>query len=226
MKSAAFIPIKSYSERVNNKNFNIIRGRKLYEHIILKAIKSKCFDEVFVDTDSDEIKTFCEGKVNVIDRLPLLAKDDANGNDLLKYHYCKYPNYDLYFQLFATSPFLTIDTISKCVTILTTSKQHDSILTVSKEPGWYWLNDQPVNFRPCILPRSQDAKHLLKETTGLYGITRQSLHKYGCRTGGNPYMYIVDNSESIDLDTLADFERANQTSTLCETEIHNPYIYD
>jgi len=39
-------------------------------------------------------------------------------------------------------------------------------------------------------------------------------------------MYIVDNSESIDLDTLADFERANQTSTLCETEIHNPYIYD
>ena len=59
MKTAAFIPIKSNSERVKGKNFLKLCGRKLYEHIIENSISAKCFEDIYVDTDSQEIKDYC-----------------------------------------------------------------------------------------------------------------------------------------------------------------------
>ena len=32
---------------------------------------------------------------------------------------------------------------------------------------------KPINYRPKILPRSQDARPVIIETTGLYGITKR-----------------------------------------------------
>ena len=55
MKSACFIPIKANSERVPGKNFRLLNGHKLYEYIITHAIMAECFDDIFIDTNSDEI---------------------------------------------------------------------------------------------------------------------------------------------------------------------------
>ena len=102
MKAAAFIPIKSNSERVEGKNFVELCGRKLYEHIILNALGADCFDDIFIDTDSDEIKTYCRNKnIFVINREVELTTNEANGNALLNYHRKKFPFYDLYFQSWA-----------------------------------------------------------------------------------------------------------------------------
>ena len=227
MKTAAFIPIKSNSERVESKNFRKLCGRKLYEHILINALECKAFDHIYVDTDSDEIAKYCSDMdISVISRAPHLAENSANGNDLLNYHRECCPEYDLYFQLFATAPYLRAETISKCVTMLTTTAEHDSIMTVTKERGWYWFGDIPVNYIPTVLPRSQDAKCVIKETTGLYGITAGALDKYKCRIGANPMFVCVDPAEAIDLDTLDDFKRAEQYSSSCSTEIPNPWIYD
>ena len=102
MKTAAFIPIKSNSERVKGKNFSKLCGKKLYEHIIHNSLEADCFDSIYVDTDSEEIKEHCK-KVGVliINRDPKLTRNDANGNDMLNYDQQKHPDYDLYFQLFA-----------------------------------------------------------------------------------------------------------------------------
>ena len=117
--------------------------------------------------------------------LPKLALDSANGNDLLNYH-AKIINADIYFQLFVTAPLLKIETINKCISLLKKSKTYDSILTVNKIYSWFWFKGKPVNYEPRILPRSQDAKPIIQETTGLYGITKKSLIKRKCRIGYNP----------------------------------------
>ena len=67
---------------------------------------------------------------------------------------------------------------------------------------------QPVNYRPGILPRSQDMEPLIEETTGLYGISKESLKKYKCRIGRKPYMHIVNKFEAIDINTEQDFKMA------------------
>ncbi len=210
MSVCATIPIKSNSTRVKDKNFKLLNGKPLYQYIIDHCIQAECFDDIYVDTDSSDIKSYCfQNKVKWIERKPELTLDTANGNDVFHYDINFIEEYDFYFQLYATAPFLKPKTINGCVDKLTHTTKYDSILTATEEHGWHWFQDQPVNYQPNILPRSQDAPPVIKETTGLYGISKRAYDRYRCRVGATPYFYIIrDRKECIDLDTQDDFNNA------------------
>lgn len=205
MKTACFIPIKANSERVPGKNFRVLNGKKLYEYIIEHTIEAACFDDIYIDTNSAEIKAYAlEKGLNVIERLEILAQNTANGNDLLMYHCKQQPDYDYYFQLFATAPYLRPESIRECYNALVSSEEYDSCFTALKNNSFYWLNGLPMNYRPGILPRSQDMVPVVEETTGMYGIKKESLLKYQSRIGRNPYMYFVNKFEAVDINTEDD----------------------
>ena len=212
MKICATIPIKSNSTRVKNKNFQLLGDKPLYQYIIDHCIQAECFDDIYVDTDSPEINSYCvENQIICIKRKPELTLDTANGNDVFHYDIDFVGHYDFYFQLYATAPFLKPETIRQCVDKLTHTTKYDSILTATEEYGWFWHKEQPVNYQPNILPRSQDATPVIKETTGLYGISKRAYERYKCRVGATPYFYIIrDRKECIDLDTQEDFVVAEQ----------------
>ncbi len=209
MKIVAIIPIKSTSKRVKGKNFRIVGKKPLYKHLLDKLKKTN-FDEIYIDSDSAEIKKYCHKMgYKFIQRLPKLAKDNANGNDLLNYH-SKIIKADIYFQLFVTAPLLKVNTINKCIKILKKTKNKDSIFTVNKIYSWFWFKNKPVNYKPEILPRSQDAQPIIQETTGLYGIKKKVLNKKKCRIGYKPILYPISAAESVDLDTIKDFNYLNK----------------
>ena len=58
MRTACFIPIKSNSERVPGKNFRMLNGKKLYEYICNNVIDAEVFDEIYIDTNSQEIADY------------------------------------------------------------------------------------------------------------------------------------------------------------------------
>ena len=204
MKVVAVVPIKKNSKRVKSKNFRIVNKRPLYM-FLLDKLKFTNFDEIYIDSDSDEIRRYCK-KNNYIylKRLKKLTHDNANGNDLLNYH-SKLIKADLYFQLFITAPLLSIKSINHCINFLKKNKKYDSIFTVNEIFSWFWFNKKPVNYQPNVLPRSQDAKPIIKETTGLYGIKKKSLIKLGCRIGKKPFMFKVSEKEGLDIDNEEDF---------------------
>lgn len=205
MKVVAIIPIKSKSKRVKRKNFRVVGGKPLYKHLLGK-LKNTTFDEIYVDSDSAEIQRYCyKNGYNFIKRLPYLAKDNANGNDLLNYHK-SIIKADIYFQLFITSPLLKVKTINQCIKFLKNNKKYDSILTTKSIYSWFWFKKKPVNYNPQILPRSQDAFPIVNETTGLYGIKRKALEKNKCRIGKKPFFFEVSDEECIDLDNNKDFK--------------------
>lgn len=205
MRTACFIPIKAQSERVPGKNLRMLNGKKLYEHICEHVLEANVFDDVWIDTNSEEIAAYAAAHgIGVIERKPELLLNSANGNDLLMHHYSLYPDYDYYFQLFATAPFLQPGTIRQCFEKLTMSGKYDSCLTAVEHHGFFWRGDAPVNYRPGILPRSQDLQPVLEETTGLYGISRGALEHYRCRIGSNPFMCVVDKFEAVDINTETD----------------------
>lgn len=209
MKTACFIPIKANSERVPGKNFRPLNGKKLYEYICEHVKQADVFDDVFVDTNSEEITAYAQQMgFNTIERKPELAQNTANGNDLLVHHYLQFPQYDYYFQLFATAPYLQPETIKVCVEKLTGSEEYDSCFTATENHGFYWLANNPINYRPGILPRSQDMLAVVEETTGLYGICRSSLERYRCRIGRKPYIHTVGKFEAVDINTEEDLEVA------------------
>ena len=215
-KIACFIPIKNNSSRVPNKNLRLLRGIPLYRYALDTVINSKVFDDVFVDTDSEDVKNYCiEKNINIIDRDPKLSKDSANGNDLLEHWIDIKPNYDVYFQVFVTSPFLTSNTLKDCVNIMKTNPLGDSVFTVIEDYTWYWFNGKPVNYNPKLLPRSQDAKPIIKETTSLYGISKEGFNKTKSRIGESPQIYVVDEIEGTDIDTEFDFIMAKLIAEQC-----------
>ena len=205
MRTACFIPIKANSERVPGKNFRVLNGKKLYEYIIEHVMEAGCFDDIYIDTNSDEIKKYAlEKNLLVIERLESLAQNTANGNDLLIYHGDQYPQYDYYFQLFATAPYLQPESIRACFDALVSSEEYDSCFNALKNNSFYWFNRMPINYRPGILPRSQDMVPVVEETTGMYGISKESLKKYRCRIGRSPYIHYVSKFEAVDINTEED----------------------
>ncbi|MCD7956300.1 MAG: acylneuraminate cytidylyltransferase family protein [Lachnospiraceae bacterium] len=209
MRSVCFIPIKANSERVPGKNFRILNGKKLYEYICEHVAEANIFDDVYIDTNSEEIASYASASgFHAIERKPELALNTANGNDLLVYHFEQYPLSDYYFQLFATAPYLQPRTIKDCFGKLISSEKYDSCFTATENHGFYWLNETPVNYRPGILPRSQDMAAVIEESTGLYGISRESLDKYRCRIGARPYIHVISKFEAVDINTEEDLKVA------------------
>lgn len=205
MKIVCIVPIKSISKRVKSKNFRIIENKPLYAYILDK-LKYTHFDKIYIDSDSSEIENYTKkNKFEFISRDPFLSKDSANGNDLLMHHQ-KLIDADLYFQIFVTAPLLKVETINKCIKILKNDKSIDSILTSKSLHTWCWFDGKPINYDTKILPRSQDAKPLIIETTGLYGIRKEVLKKNRSRIGNKPFFYDVSDEESIDLDNEEDFK--------------------
>ena len=212
MKTACFIPIKANSERVPGKNFRLLNGKKLYQYICENVKKANVFDDVYIDTNSSEIAEYALSMgFRVIERKPELALNSANGNDLLVHHYELYPQYDYYFQLFATAPYLQPGSIRMCFERMLETGEYDSCFTAVAHQGFFWLSGMPINYRPGILPRSQDMLPVIEETTGLYGISRDALAKYRCRIGRKPYIHIVSKFEAVDINTEEDLKMAELT---------------
>ncbi len=207
MTVACFIPVKANSERVKGKNFRLLGGKPLYEIAIDKAVMAGCFDDVYVDTNSDMVHDYAMTHgAAPIERESKLAENTANGNDLLVHHFLRYPGYGAYFQLFVTAPLLTVKTIQSCVHELLTTTEHDSVFTAVARHGFFWWNKQPVNYLPNVLPRSQDLIPVMEETTGLYGIAAAAIDRYRARIGAEPLIHYVSQVEAADLNTEEDFE--------------------
>ncbi len=60
MKTACFIPIKANSERIPGKNLRMLNGKKLYEYICEHVKETDVFDDVYIDTNSEEIADYAD----------------------------------------------------------------------------------------------------------------------------------------------------------------------
>lgn len=219
MKIAVQVPIKARSStRVPNKNFRELSGKPLYRWLLdeLLAIKGVELD-VFVDSEGENVFDLIrqsypdQPRLQFHKRLPWFAEDQANGNHLLSQFGMAHPEYDVYAQAFVTAVTLRRGLIEESLSAFASSRdQHDSMFLVHEEPGWIWYQGKPVNYdhtRPDGLPRSQDAMYL-KETTGLYAITRDALFRTACRIGTRPLLYKVQKFYTVDIDTMDDFHAA------------------
>lgn len=67
MKIVAFLPAKGTSERIESKNLKILNGKPLFLHTLEKLISCDFIDEVYLDSESDEILNYA----SYLDYIPL-----------------------------------------------------------------------------------------------------------------------------------------------------------
>ena len=119
------------------KNLYSILGRPLMEYPLLAAKHAPSVDEVYVSTDSEEIKNIArKNKVQVIDRPDYLCTKEALGEDAFKhgYEYIRDLGKKIEFMLllFCNAPCILPEQIEEGVRVLREREDIDSVVTVSQ----------------------------------------------------------------------------------------------
>lgn len=204
MKIVAFLPAKGNSERIECKNMKLLDGKPLFLHTLEKLTKCDFIDEVYLDSDSDEILHYA----SYLDYIPLkrdkeLANNKTDGH-MMFYNEVRQVEADIYIQILGTSPFIKPETIKKGVDILINNKEYDSVVLVKKEKQYTWNNEGP-NYDIDNIPNSKDLPDTIIETMGLYIVRADSAKKYKKRIGNNPYSLEAEAIEAIDVNYPTDF---------------------
>lgn len=208
MKIAAFLPAKGSSNRIPNKNTMLLDGEPLFLRSLKKLTNIAKIDEVYLDSESNEIiELASEVKCKILRRDQNLASNKTDGN-LLFYNEILKTDADICIQLLATSPFIKIETIEKGIEILKNNNHYDSVVAIRKEKQYKWLNNKPT-YDINHIPNSVDLEDTIIESMGLYIVRRSVALETKRRIGNNPYLLEINPLESIDVNWPEDFELAN-----------------
>ena len=212
MKTVALVPMRHHSQRVPGKNYRLLAGKPLYQHILgaLQAVPE--IDEIIVDTDSpvilDGLREFPRARavVTVIERPEHLRADDVPMNEILAYDTAQVEA-DFYLQTHSTNPLLRPQTISKAIQALTSNyPAYDSLFSVTRLQTRLWDQlGRAINHNPAILLQTQDLPPVYEENSCIYIFTRSNLLARRNRLGERPLMFEIDASEAWDIDDEIDF---------------------
>jgi CMP-N-acetylneuraminic acid synthetase len=132
-KTIAIIAIKKNSKRLNKKNLKILKKYPLFWHSIKCFFKVLSSKNIYIATNSLEVKNFCKKKkANIIWRGPNKSYDEEQLFDIIKYSYSTLnfkPKYIL--SVLANAPFHTKENIIDLITLIKTNK-HDEIRSFDK----------------------------------------------------------------------------------------------
>ena len=231
-KIYALVPIKHNSERVPGKNFRLMNGKPLYQYILDTLKKSKYISKIYVNTDSSYLATELQKyypEVFIYDRPANLIGGDVATNDLfVDMINTLNLDADYYFQTHATNPLLRVETIDNSIEQffnfnknqrLSTNTQgvlienrrlstnnYDSLFSVKElKTRLYSKDATALNHNIRELIPTQNLAPLYEENSCIYLFSKNSLFKWGHRIGETPYMYIMNDLESQDIDTEDEF---------------------
>ncbi|MCE5208969.1 MAG: acylneuraminate cytidylyltransferase family protein [Chloroflexi bacterium] len=205
----ALVPMRHHSQRVPGKNYRLLAGKPLYQHIIETLMACQEIDEIVVDTDSPMILDGLKNtfpKVTLLERPEHLRADTVSMNEILLYDTSQVKS-DLYLQTHSTNPLLRRETISAAIHIMLSQRPvFDSLFGVTRLQTRLWDQlTRPVNHNPAILLQTQDLPPIYEENSCIYIFTRETLETRRNRLGERPYMFPIDRAEAWDIDEELDF---------------------
>lgn len=210
MKVVAFVPAKGSSERIENKNLRILDGKPLFLRQIEKLCSLDFIDEVYLDTESQELidlasHTGCK----ILKRDPNLATNKTDGNRLF-YNEVSQVEADIYIQILCTSPFIKGETIKKGIDVLKEGTKHDSVVFVKREKQYTWnAETEKTNYNLDDIPNSFTLPDTIIETMGLYIVSAAAAKGLKKRIGKAPFLLEASAIEAVDVNYPDDFELAN-----------------
>lgn len=228
MKILTIIPARSGSKGIPHKNIKYFNGKPLMEWSILQAKQSKYFNfmKVVVSTDSLEYaNTIAQPSVQIIHRPREISQDNSIDIEFI-HHTIQYlkdtENYeaDIILQLRPTQPCRKVEDIDHCISLFIIQRdKYDSlrsVVKIEKTPykmykiennnlvpylKTYGHIDEPYNICRQDLPDSY--LH-----NGYIDIMNYSLLKQNKISGDKILPYIMKKTDTFDIDTLDDWERA------------------
>jgi N-acylneuraminate cytidylyltransferase len=216
-----FTYIKENSNRINKKNFQLIGDNELWKHLVYEMNSLGC--KIFIDTDSHEVIEECnrDSKLSNVIAYPrkkqyIDIENDPNNylspaNLMLENFLDTYVSDEdeTIILTHVTSPFLKKETIMKVLKIYET-KKYEYIHSVNKEKDFGFLGnfDNPINFNPNVIQRTQDLTPIYFSNGAFFVMTKKIFKKNKNRWGSNIYFYPLDSIEGMEIDYPEDLKLA------------------
>jgi len=218
VKLAALIPARISSKRLPKKNIKSLGGKPLLFWSIDAALKSSIFHAICVTTESEEIsalvrKEYPRFAVDILLRPPELATDTASLNDVCVHFLDKYPEIEILSLMMPTYPFRRVERIKNEIAPFLYSRQIDRVVSVLPESYStfdYWIYDghgyQRMFKHVPLWCGAGNAAYIFQRRDYFYLSPQEWPYLLGERT-----LRIQTNAEeSVDIDTLEDFEKAEK----------------
>lgn len=217
MKNLAIITARSGSKGLPDKNIKLLNGIPLLAYSIKAAQDSKCFQTIFVSTDSPKYAKIAEeyGADASFLRSEKNSSDSAGSWDVIREGVGVFESRGQYFDnimlLQPTSPLRTAQDIINSFKLLEEKKASYIVGVAETDHPMQWSN---------ILPESLSMENFISEQ--YYGVPRQKLPKSYRINGAiylvtreelnadrigqkNCFAYIMPRERSIDIDSELDF---------------------
>lgn len=222
-----FIPARSGSIRVKNKNIRLINNRPLIYWSVFKAIKSKMFNKIIFSSDSEKyfkilVKFLKKDKINCKNltfdkRDNLHTKTKSKIFDYLKFDLIQkfdLSKNDLLVQMLPTCPLRSINSIKKAINY-----------SILNNKNTFSACEYDFHLKFCFSINKKKWKSVFKKSPMISGNTQsQSQKKYYHPTGVINCLFVktlnknsksiyegalplvIPRSESFDIDTEDDFK--------------------
>ena len=206
MKTVAIMPIKLNNERLPGKNTMLLAGKPLLQYQLLATLDTGLADELYVYCSDEDVCRYLPSGVTFLKRPEELDSPTTNFTQIFSSFSALVPA-DIYVYVHATAPFVTPQTISKCIRAVQ-SGEYDSAFCAVRIQDFLWKNGEPLNFDATNIPRSQDLEPIYRETSGIYVFTRAVFETCRRRIGRHPFIKEMSFKEAVDINNPEDFRLA------------------
>lgn len=216
----AIIPARGGSKGLPGKNIKLLNGIPLIAYTIKAALKAALISRVIVSTDDEEIANISKkyGAEVPFMRPKELSTDMATSIDVYKYTINKLEQEEgitinTFTILQPTSPLRECKQIDAAITLFN-EKNGDSVISYCEEHHpifWHKKIKDDATFENIfdddyILNRQQIEKTFYPN--GAIYVLKKKLLRMETYYTANSYGYIMNRNQSVDIDTLDDFEYA------------------
>nr|WP_321454982.1 NTP transferase domain-containing protein [uncultured Cohaesibacter sp.] len=162
-KLIAMIPARLGSQRLKKKNLAPLKGSPLIAHAIRKCFEANCFDEVWVNSESEEIGEIARAEgAHFHPRPDELANNVATSEDFVAEFFQKH-ECEAMFQVHSIAPLLTAQEVEGFVDFYK-KNEYDVLLSCINDQIEVAYEGRPVNFTFAEKTNSQDLKPLQRIT--------------------------------------------------------------
>lgn len=228
MKILAFVPARSGSKRIPNKNIALLAGKPLIAYTIEAAKKSRLINRIVVSTDSEEIAGVAK-KYGA--EAPFLRPKEISQSDSTEIEFFNHAldwfknneNYDpdLIVMLFPTSPFRKPESIDKAIEEIVKHPEADSLRSIkscSEHPYKMWTIDKSGYLRPFVATEDFNAHtlayHLLPkvyiQNASIYITRPTTIRNKKSPVGDVVIPFIMSEDESVDINNPIDLKLAEE----------------
>ena len=210
------IPARGGSKGILKKNIKPICGKPLVQWTIDALMETRQVSEIFISTDSSEIKEMCEALgAQVIMRAEELSGDTVSSEAVLLHALDQIDPVDSDSFLFVqcTSPLTGAQNFDRLINLYKEAGADHAFTVCEAKPEFLWQldshsNASAVNHNPEVRMMRQEFALKFKETGAAYVINRALFQKEKTRFCGRGVGLRMPTHLSIDIDDMSDFALA------------------